>query len=84
MQKETTERQFHLHLWGLNRFGHIWEVMEKPEKPKSNMEQAAEDLFNYSIDRYEVKWLMANLAEEADIKRTTVEYELPILKIISL
>lgn len=48
------------------------------------MEQAAEDLFNYSIDRYEVKWLMANLAEEADIKRTTVEYELPILKIISL
>jgi len=29
--------------------------MEKPEKPKSNMEQAAEDLFNYAIDREEVK-----------------------------
>jgi len=27
---------------------------------------------------------MANLAEEADIKPTTVEYELPILKIISV
>jgi len=58
--------------------------MEKPEKPKSNMEQVAEDLFNYAIDREEVKWLMANLAEEADIKPTTVEYELPILKIISV
>jgi len=58
--------------------------MEKPKKPKSNMEQPAEDLFNYAIDREEVKWLMANLAEEADIKRTTVEYELPILKIVSV
>jgi hypothetical protein len=58
--------------------------MEKPEKPKSNMEQTAEDLFNYAIDREEVRWLMANLAEEADIKRTTVEYELPLLKIISV
>jgi hypothetical protein len=37
--------------------------MEKPEKPKSNMEQTAEDLFNYAIDRAEVKWLMANLAD---------------------
>ena len=37
--------------------------MEKPEKPKSNMEQAAEDLFNYAIDREEIKWLMANLAD---------------------
>ncbi len=48
------------------------------------MEQTAEDLFNYAIDREEVRWLMANLAEEADIKRTTVEYELPLLKIISV
>jgi len=58
--------------------------MEKPEKPKSNVEQAGEDLFKYAIDREDVKWLMENLAAEADIKRTTVEYELPILKIISV
>ncbi len=58
--------------------------MEEPEKPKSNVEQAAEDLFNYAIDREDVKWLMENLAEEAAIKRTSVEYELPILKIISV
>ncbi len=58
--------------------------MKKPEKHKSNVEQAAEDLFNYAIEREDVKWLMENLAEKADIKRTTVEYELPILKIISV
>jgi len=58
--------------------------MEKPENTKSNVEQAAEDLFNYAIDRQDVKRLMENLAAEADIKRTTVEYELPILKIISV
>jgi len=58
--------------------------MGKQEKKPSKIEQAAEDLFNYAIDREDVKWLMANLAEHADVKRTTVEYELPILKIISV
>lgn len=57
---------------------------EKQKKQTSKIEQAASDLFNYAIDREDVKWLMANLAEQADIKRTTVEYELPILKIISV
>jgi hypothetical protein len=32
--------------------------MEKPEKPKSNVAQAAEDLFNYAIDRQDVKRLI--------------------------
>jgi len=59
-------------------------IMENSEKPKSNVEQAGEDLFNYAIDREDVKWLMTNLPENADIKRTTVEYDLPILKIISI
>ena len=58
--------------------------MGKQEKKPSKIEQAAEDLFNYAIDREDVKLLMANLAEQADVKRTTVEYELPILKIISV
>jgi len=58
--------------------------MEKPEKPRSNLEQAGEDLFNYAIDREDVHWLMTNLPQSADIKRTAVEYELPLLKIISV
>lgn len=58
--------------------------MKKKEKKRSKIDQAAEDLFNYAIDRDDVKWLMGHLSKEADIKRTTVEYELPILKIISV
>ena len=58
--------------------------MKDREKKPSKIEQAASDLFNYAIDREDVKWLMAHLAKEAEIKRTTVEYELPILKIISV
>ena len=54
------------------------------EKKPSRIEQAANNLFNYAIDREDVKWLMAHLSEEADVKRTTVEYELPILKMISV
>ena len=53
-------------------------------KTPSKIEQAAADLFNYAIDREDVKWLMNQLPEEADVKRATVEYELPILKIISV
>ena len=58
--------------------------MEKPEKPKSQMEKVCEDLFNYAIEREDIKWLIAHLADEADVNRATVEYELPILKIISV
>lgn len=46
--------------------------------------KAGEDLFNFAIDREDVKMLMAHLPEEADSKRSTVEYELQILKIISI
>jgi hypothetical protein len=58
--------------------------MEDSEKEKSGIEKAGEDLFNFAIDREDVKCFMAHLAEEADIKRSTVEYELQILKIISV
>ncbi|MBL0713504.1 MAG: hypothetical protein JJV98_07355 [Desulfosarcina sp.] len=50
----------------------------------SGPETVAEALFNYAIDRQDVKWLMAQLHEEAAINRHTVEYELQILKIISV
>jgi hypothetical protein len=51
---------------------------------KSGIEKAGEDLISFAIDREDVKWLMAQLAEEAETKRSTVEYELQILKIISV
>lgn len=56
--------------------------MENSEKEKPGIEKAGEDLFNFAIDRDDLKMIMALLPEEADIKRETVEYELQILKFI--
>ncbi len=32
-------------------------------KKLSKIEQGGEDLFNYAVNREEIKWLMANLAD---------------------
>ena len=58
--------------------------MENSENTKSEIERTGEDLFNFAIDREDVKWLMDRLPLEANVKRTTVEYELQILKIIGV
>jgi hypothetical protein len=58
--------------------------MENSENKKSEIERTGEDLFNFAIDREDVKWLLARLPPEADVKHTTVEYELQILKIIGV
>ena len=58
--------------------------MTSEEIPKSPVEQAGEDLFNFAIERDDTKWMIARLPAEADVKPTTVEYELQILKIISV
>ncbi len=51
------------------------------EKPDS--EKAADELFHYAIDREDIRWLMEQLHEEAEIDRTAVEYELAALKIVA-
>ena len=58
--------------------------MEKPTKPKSKIEKVCDDLFNYAIEREDVRWLMSRLPDEAEVNRATVEYELPILRMISV
>ena len=58
--------------------------MENSEEKKTGIEKAGEDLFNFAVDREDVKAFVANLPEEADIQGVTVEYELQILKIISV
>jgi hypothetical protein len=55
-----------------------------PTQPPSRLETAVTDLFHYAIDREDVKWLMARLHPEARVPRTTVEYELQLLKIVSV
>ena len=60
--------------------------MEKPtENPTdhfSEAEQIIEDLFNFAIERDDVKYLVSQLPAETDVKLVTVEYELQLLKII--
>jgi len=58
--------------------------MAAAEPTKSPVEQAGEDLFNFAIEREDTKWLVARLPAEAEVKPATVEYELQILKIISV
>ncbi|MBL7179302.1 MAG: hypothetical protein ABIK98_15765 [Pseudomonadota bacterium] len=58
--------------------------METSQKEKAAIEKAGADLFDFAVDREDVKALMAYLPQEADINRVTVEYELQILKIISV
>jgi len=58
--------------------------VKETDAPKSALEQAGEDLFNFAIDREDVKWLLSQLPERTDVSLGTVEYELQILKIISV
>lgn len=58
--------------------------MVAAEAKKSPVEQAGDDLFNFAIEREDTKWLVARLPAETEIKPATVEYELQILKIISV
>jgi len=55
-----------------------------PLPPPLLVDAAVADLFNYAIDREDVKWLLARLHPEAQVQRTTVEYELQLLKIVSV
>lgn len=57
--------------------------MKRAEGTKSKFKQAGEDLFNFAIDRNDVKILISNLPQESSCKPETVEYELQLLKIIS-
>jgi hypothetical protein len=58
--------------------------MDNTEKDKSLLEQAGQDLFSFAIDREDIKTLIALLPEESECKPATTEYELQLLKIISV
>lgn len=57
---------------------------EKDNNTESGIQKAAEDLFNYAVERENLKALMQFLPEEAAVERNKVEYELMILKIVSV
>ena len=58
--------------------------MDNTETDKSLVKKAGEDLFNFAVDREDIKTFIAHLPHEVQCKPATVEYELQILKIISV
>ena len=50
----------------------------------TNLEKVCENLVNFSVDRDDLNRLMAMLPEDEAVKRVTVEYEIPLLKIVSV
>ncbi len=58
--------------------------MQPPHREKSPVELAAQDLFDFAVDREDIKTVMAVLHPNARTPRHTLEYELAILKIISV
>jgi predicted transcriptional regulator len=46
--------------------------------------QAAQDLFTFAVDRQDIKWSLARLPVDATVNPVKVDYELQILKIISV
>lgn len=58
--------------------------MDNSNQNATVTDQAAEDLFNYAIEREDVKLLMEQLSRSAKVKPASLEYELQILKIISV
>jgi hypothetical protein len=58
--------------------------MDNSNKSAAVLDQAGEDLFNYAIEREDVKLIIGQLSQASKVKPTGLEYELQILKIISV
>jgi len=59
------------------------EPKEDLEKDLSPSEIVAKALFDFAIDREDIKWLLAKPPEAHKLSQDTMEYELQLLKIIS-
>ncbi len=53
-------------------------------RKEAPLEEACENLFNYAIQREEIKELTAGVPEGSKINPVTMEYEIQILKIVSV
>ena len=59
------------------------DTMDK-KKENISVQQAAQDLATFAIDRADLKQLLAAIPEKNSVNLTTIEYELQILKILSV
>jgi len=58
--------------------------MEQEHKISMNIEKTAQALSAFAIDRTDLKELLAAIPADSGLNRTTVEYELQLLKILSV
>ncbi len=58
--------------------------MATAKNSSTGLEKASENLVNFSVDRDDLNRIMAMLPEDEAINRVTVEYEIPLLKIVSV
>jgi hypothetical protein len=58
--------------------------MEDTTNQTLSREQAVLELFDFAVDREDLKTLLAALPEEVGVERGRIEYELAILRIISV
>jgi len=58
--------------------------MAKTSNEDTSLEKVSENLVNFSVDRDDLNRIMAMLPEDENVNRVTVEYEIPLLKIVSV
>ena len=69
--------------WEVLRPSWINYFMRLSENDKTGIEQAGENLFDFAVDREDIKIFAEHLPEDAKCKPAGVEYELQLLKIVS-
>ncbi|MGB5983771.1 MAG: hypothetical protein WBG37_00585 [Desulfobacterales bacterium] len=58
--------------------------MEKRETRTAKIEQVGQGLFDFALEREDIKWLLGRFPREPAVKSATLEYELQILKIVTV
>ncbi len=58
--------------------------MESSAKEETAAEKISEHLFNYAIARDELKQVLAAMPKEAEVSPVTMEYEIQLLKMLSV
>ena len=58
--------------------------MNQDKKERISVEQLAQNLTTFAIDRTDLKQLLTAIPENSGLNLTTIEYELQILKILSV
>jgi len=59
-------------------------IMNESSLKKVSIEKASEDLFDFAIDRSDIKLILQNLPEDIKINRVSMEYEIQLLKILAV